>query len=94
MKKHIASILFLCLLSVSQSIAQSHSIKRLGIEQGLVSHKINKASYGLLQKKDLINSMAPVSLPIIRMTYRKVAKESLVMNSIGYTLTINVPLYG
>ena len=40
MKKHIASILFLCLLSVSQSIAQSHSIKRLGIEQGLSNNYV------------------------------------------------------
>ena len=91
MKKHIASILFLCLLSVSQSIAQSHSIKRLGIEQGLSNNYVISIAQ---DKQGLINSMAPVSLPIIRMTYRKVAKESLVMNSIGYTLTINVPLYG
>ena len=62
MKKHITSIFFLCLLSVSQLIAQSHSIKRLGIEQGLSNnYVINKASYGLLRKKDLINSTGPVS---------------------------------
>ena len=64
MKKHITSIFFLCLLSVSQLIAQSHSIKRLGIEQGLSNNyviSINKASYGLLRKKDLINSTGPVS---------------------------------
>ena len=40
MKKHITSIFFLCLLSVSQLIAQSHSIKRLGIEQGLSNNYV------------------------------------------------------
>ena len=35
MKKHIASILFLFLFSTVQLIAQSHSVKRVGIEQGL-----------------------------------------------------------
>ena len=36
MKKHITSIFFLCLLSVSQLIAQSHSIKRLGLSNNYV----------------------------------------------------------
>ena len=40
MKKHIASILFLSLLSTFQLIAQSHSIKRLGIEQGLSNNYV------------------------------------------------------
>ena len=38
MKRHIASILFLFLLSVYQSAAQTYSVKRLGIEQGPVSY--------------------------------------------------------
>ncbi len=40
MKKHIASILFLFLLSTFQLIAQSHSVKRLGIEQGLSNNYV------------------------------------------------------
>ena len=40
MKKHIASILFLFLLSTFQLIAQSHSVKKLGIEQGLSNNYV------------------------------------------------------
>lgn len=40
MKKHIASILFLSLLSVFQMTAQSYSVKRLGIEQGLSNNYV------------------------------------------------------
>lgn len=39
-EKHIASILFLFLLSTFQLIAQSHSVKRLGIEQGLSNNYV------------------------------------------------------
>ena len=73
MKKHIASILFLFLLSTFQLIAQSHSVKRLGIEQGLSNNyvvsitKINKGSYGLPQKKDLISLTVPALLLTIKM---------------------------
>ena len=40
MKKHIASTLFLSLLSILQLTAQSHSVKRLGIEQGLSNNYV------------------------------------------------------
>ena len=40
MKRHIASILFLFLLSVYQSAAQTYSVKRLGIEQGLSNNYV------------------------------------------------------
>ena len=40
MKKRSASILFLFLLSSFQLIAQSHSVKRLGIEQGLSNNYV------------------------------------------------------
>lgn len=40
MKKHIASTLFLSLLSILQLTAQSHSVKKLGIEQGLSNNYV------------------------------------------------------
>ena len=40
MRKHIASILFLSLLSIFQLMPQSHSVKRLGIEQGLSNNYV------------------------------------------------------
>lgn len=40
MKKHIASTLFLSLLSILQLTAQSHSVKQLGIEQGLSNNYV------------------------------------------------------
>ena len=40
MKKHIASTLFLSLLFILQLTAQSHSVKRLGIEQGLSNNYV------------------------------------------------------
>ena len=40
MKKHIASTVFLSLLSILQLTAQSHSVKRLGIEQGLSNNYV------------------------------------------------------
>ena len=40
MKKHIASTLFLSLLSILQLTAQSHSVKRLEIEQGLSNNYV------------------------------------------------------
>ena len=40
MKRHIASILFLSLLSIFQLAAQSYSVKRLGIEQGLSNNYV------------------------------------------------------
>lgn len=39
-EKHIASTLFLSLLSILQLTAQSHSVKRLGIEQGLSNNYV------------------------------------------------------
>lgn len=40
MKKHIATTLFLSLLSILQLTAQSHSVKKLGIEQGLSNNYV------------------------------------------------------
>jgi len=40
MKKYIASTLFLSLLSILQLTAQSHSVKKLGIEQGLSNNYV------------------------------------------------------
>lgn len=100
MKKHITSIFFLCLLSVSQLIAQSHSIKRLGIEQGLSNNYVisiaqDKQGFLWFATEEGLNKFDGTRF----MTYYKndlsqSSQESLAMNSIGYMLTINVPLYG
>lgn len=100
MKKHITSIFFLCLLSVSQLIAQSHSIKRLGIEQGLSNNYVisiaqDKQGFLWFATEEGLNKFDGTRfMTYYKNTYRKVARESLAMNSIGYMLTINVPLYG
>ena len=100
MKKHIASTLFLSLLSILQLTAQSHSVKKLGIEQGLSNNYVvsitqDKQGFLWFATEEGLNSLTvPASLLIIKMICHITIRESPATNSTGCMLIPNVPSFG
>ena len=89
MKKHIASTLFLSLLSILQLTAQSHSVKKLGIEQGLSNNYVvsitqDKQGFLWFATEEGLNKFDGT------ITIR----ESPATNSTGCMLIPNVPSFG
>lgn len=100
MKKHIASILFLFLLSTFQLIAQSHSVKRLGIEQGLSNNYVvsitqDKQGFLWFATEEGLNKFDGTRfITYYKMIWHITIRESPATSLTGCMLTRNVLLFG
>ncbi len=96
MKRHIASILFLFLPSVYQSAAQTYSVKRLGIEQGLSNNYVvsitqDKQGFLWFATEEGLNKFDGTHfITYYKNDPHKTVRESPVMNLTGCMPTLNV----
>lgn len=100
MKKHIASTLFLSLLSILQLTAQSHSVKKLGIEQGLSNNYVvsitqDKQGFLWFATEEGLNKFDGTRfITYYKMICHITIRESPATNSTGCMLIPNVPSFG